>query len=93
MGAASAVRAVGAIRSIEGWLAHRVICSWDIHARILREEIVRFEHQINVLNWHAEGGLGGRTLIYSEWYSHRPILRARNVSRAYERGGGISFIQ
>lgn len=65
MRAASTVRAVGAVRSIEGWLAHRVICSWNIHARVLREEIVRFEHQINVLNWHD-----------------RPILRARNVSRA-----------
>lgn len=66
MRAASAVRAVGAVRSTEGWLAHRVICSWNIHARVLREEIVRFEQQINVLNWHAKGGLDGQTLLCSK---------------------------
>jgi hypothetical protein len=66
MRAASAVRAIGAVRSIEGWLAHRVIGSWNIHARVLREEIVRFEQQINVLNWHAKKGLGGRTLLCNQ---------------------------
>jgi antirestriction protein ArdC len=42
-----------------------------------------------VLNWHAKGELDGWTPLCRKWYSHRPILRARNVSRAYERGVNI----
>ena len=53
------VRSVGAIRSVnsraigESRLAQRVVRSWYIHTRVLREEIVRFEQQTDVLNWHA----------------------------------------